>query len=374
MKFFEMWWKEQTEETKGYVRDLVNRGQLEMANGGWSMHDEACPTYEDMINNHMIGHEFLAREFGVKPRIGWQIDPFGHSNTNARFFAEMGFDAWFFGRMDWADEQTRAHNKELEWVWIPNKDNILEGNKIFTHKMWNAYDWNPTQQFDMWESMVLTSRPFVINEQSSSFDAKEIAEKFLAGMQEKIEAQKTDHIFHPWGGDFQYMNAFYNYKNLDNFIEYINKNYGDQYFLKYSTPSEYIDTIASLNITWPTKYDDLFPYSSDPGNFWTGYFTSRANLKGYIRRASSITHASNQLFSEIALDQSTSEEEMEKIMYTKNIMLDAMGIAQHHDAVSGTAKQAVTNDYQALIFQAIETTERAYSKIIGEKIKQNTGF
>lgn len=75
-----------------------------MANGGWSMHDEACPTYEDMINNHMIGHDFLLKEFGVKPRIGWQIDPFGHSNTNARFFAEMGFDAWFFGRMDWADE------------------------------------------------------------------------------------------------------------------------------------------------------------------------------------------------------------------------------------------------------------------------------
>jgi hypothetical protein len=64
------------------------------------MHDEACPTYEDMINNHQIGFDFALKEFGVKPRIGWQIDPFGHSATNARFFAEMGFDAWFFGRMD----------------------------------------------------------------------------------------------------------------------------------------------------------------------------------------------------------------------------------------------------------------------------------
>ena len=65
------------------------------------MHDEANAHYEDQINNMMIGHDFLMREFGVKPHIGWQIDPFGHSNANARLFAEMGFDAYFFWRIDY---------------------------------------------------------------------------------------------------------------------------------------------------------------------------------------------------------------------------------------------------------------------------------
>jgi hypothetical protein len=65
------------------------------------MHDEACPIYEDMIDNMKTGHEFIIKEFGVKPRIGWSIDPFGHSNTNARILAEMGFDAWFFARSDY---------------------------------------------------------------------------------------------------------------------------------------------------------------------------------------------------------------------------------------------------------------------------------
>lgn len=46
-------------------------GQLEIINAGWSMHDEACPIYEDMINNMMFGQEFALKEFGVKPRIGW---------------------------------------------------------------------------------------------------------------------------------------------------------------------------------------------------------------------------------------------------------------------------------------------------------------
>lgn len=35
------------------------------------MHDEACPHYEDMINNMQMGHQFALKEFGVAPRIGW---------------------------------------------------------------------------------------------------------------------------------------------------------------------------------------------------------------------------------------------------------------------------------------------------------------
>ena len=51
MKFFEMWWRNQSDDLKASVRDLVSSGRLEILNAGWSMHDEACPHYEDMINN-----------------------------------------------------------------------------------------------------------------------------------------------------------------------------------------------------------------------------------------------------------------------------------------------------------------------------------
>ena len=96
-----MWWDEQTDEKKELTKKLVQNGQLELINAGWSMHDEACADYEDMINNMMIGHNWVKEIFGVKPRIGWQIDPFGHSNTNARIFSEIGFDAMFIARLDY---------------------------------------------------------------------------------------------------------------------------------------------------------------------------------------------------------------------------------------------------------------------------------
>lgn len=52
-------------------------------NGGMCMHDEAAPHYIDMIDQTTLGHRFIKEEFNVTPRIGWQIDPFGHSAVQA---------------------------------------------------------------------------------------------------------------------------------------------------------------------------------------------------------------------------------------------------------------------------------------------------
>ena len=47
------------------------------------MHDEASPFYTEMIDQTTRGHQFLKKNFGDSaiPRGTWQIDPFGHSNT-----------------------------------------------------------------------------------------------------------------------------------------------------------------------------------------------------------------------------------------------------------------------------------------------------
>lgn len=54
-------------------------------NGGMSMHDEATPHYIDLIDQTTLGHQFIKNEFGQRPRVGWQIDPFGHSAVQASF-------------------------------------------------------------------------------------------------------------------------------------------------------------------------------------------------------------------------------------------------------------------------------------------------
>lgn len=72
-----------------------------------------------MISNMQFGHMKTLTEFGYIPRIGWQIDVFGLSATNARLMSEMGIKAVFGNRIDVADRQLRRNQKSLEFVWRP---------------------------------------------------------------------------------------------------------------------------------------------------------------------------------------------------------------------------------------------------------------
>ena len=65
-----------------------------------------------MIDQTTLGHQYILTEFGAaaNPTIGWQIDPFGHSATQAALLsAEVGFDALFFGRIDCQHSSTLRH-------------------------------------------------------------------------------------------------------------------------------------------------------------------------------------------------------------------------------------------------------------------------
>ena len=96
ISFFSIWWKEQTDAKKEKIKALVKNEQLVFLNGGWVMHDEAGAHYVSMIDQTTLGHTFLKEAFdGYTPRVGWQIDPFGHSNTHAWLSSEVGFDALY---------------------------------------------------------------------------------------------------------------------------------------------------------------------------------------------------------------------------------------------------------------------------------------
>jgi alpha-mannosidase len=122
--YFARWWREQDEAVRGLTRELVRSGRLEFANGGWCMHDEATTHYMDMIDQTTLGHRFIVSEFGehANPTVGWQLDPFGHSSTQAALLsAAVGFDALFFGRIDYQDHDLRVANKSLQFVWAPSQ-------------------------------------------------------------------------------------------------------------------------------------------------------------------------------------------------------------------------------------------------------------
>ena len=136
--FFQRWWKEQNEATKALVHKLVENGQFEFNLGGWVMSDEAASTYEDVINEMTLGAKFIYDEFGVRPTVGWSIDPFGHSKEIEALYADIGMDGFGINRVHYQDKADRIKNQKLEFVW---RGSNSQGQKsdMFVHMMDNHY-------------------------------------------------------------------------------------------------------------------------------------------------------------------------------------------------------------------------------------------
>ena len=105
--------------------------------------DEACPNYSDVLRNFEVGHDFVRQEFGVTPNVAWQLDPFGHSSGLADLFAEIGFEATFFARMNLEEAKARKLERDLEFVWKPRffgseKDTYRP--EILAHMLFDHYN------------------------------------------------------------------------------------------------------------------------------------------------------------------------------------------------------------------------------------------
>ncbi|KAL5754443.1 hypothetical protein ACOSP7_022663 [Xanthoceras sorbifolium] len=157
---------------------------------------------------------------------------------------------------------------------------------------------------------------------------------FISAATSQASVTRDNHIMWTMGGDFQYQYADSWFKQMDKLIHHVNKD--GQVNALYSTPSIYTDAKNAANTSWPLKTDDYFPYADRENAYWTGYFTSRPGLKRYIRMLSGYYLAAWQL--EFLAGKRSQGP-------TTYALGDALGIAQHHDAVSGTAKQHTTNDY-----------------------------
>ncbi|KAH8419560.1 hypothetical protein KR222_006062 [Zaprionus bogoriensis] len=341
--FFFKWYQEQTEQVQRLVKKLVNEGRLEFTGGAWSMNDEAAVHYQSVIDQFTLGLKVLNDTFGecARPRIGWQIDPFGHSREMASIFAQMGFDGEFFARMDHVEKNKRLNDLAIEMIWQSSA--TLKDSDIFTGLLYRHYSAPPGFCFDIHcgDEPIIDSKSYDNNVNSRVDD-------FISYVKNMAKSFRATHIMVPMGDDFQYEDAEINYKNMDKLIKYVNARQveGSKVNVFYSTPSCYVYELHQMQLTWPNKTQDFFPYSSDTHSYWSGYFTSRPTQKRFERDGNHLLQTVKQLSSFAHL---TSESQTEVLDELRQVM----GIMQHHDAITGTEKQAVARDYDRLLTDAI---------------------
>eukprot|EP01059_Diplonema_ambulator_P008478 TRINITY_DN18114_c0_g1_i1.p1 TRINITY_DN18114_c0_g1~~TRINITY_DN18114_c0_g1_i1.p1 ORF type:complete len:1107 (+),score=202.08 TRINITY_DN18114_c0_g1_i1:107-3322(+) len=359
--FFARWWDEQPDSKRDQVRSLVSSGQLEFVNGGWCMHDEASPYYVEMIDQTTRGHQFLKKEFGItaKPKGTWQIDPFGHSNTNAWLIAansEMEYEFW--GRMDRPDFEMRALEKRLEWIW-QGSQSLGDSAQIFAGQIFDkaGMGYGGWLMFDSNKNLQVQDDPTRHDYNVDYWVDTVVAEALL-----QSQSFKTDHQMWACGEDFNYQNAIHWYHNLDKLIHYVNQNTSINIF--YSTPSVYVEQKKKANITWEVRKDDIFPLMEGDGHaFWSGYFTSRPSLKRQVRVASNFLNAARQLevLSKVPvskISQLTTRPSPRVGSSWTDSLEGTVGLATHHDGMSGTERQNVANDYAQRISESQHEVEQ----------------
>jgi len=112
------------------------------------------------------------------------------------------------------------------------------------------------------------------------------------------------------------------------------------------------------------------PYSDREHGFWTGYFTSRVSLKGFVRDLGRYINTIRTHLGLLKLSNSSQvvSDNLDKLEDSIWQVEMAMGILQHHDAVSGTAKQKVTQNYFMTGATAKLKLDGFYSKVLKEQL------
>ena len=104
------------------------------------------------------------------------------------------------------------------------------------------------------------------------------------------------------------------------------------------------------SLTWPSKTQDFFPYSTSAYAYWTGYYTSRPTQKRFERDGNHFLQVAKQLTALGGLTAVNYNNNLDKLRH-------AMGVMQHHDAITGTERQHVAQDYDRLLSDALATAQ-----------------
>ena len=379
--FFERYWDELDTRTADLVRSHVASGQLEFINGGWSMcvgsaalchwrlfamvsralchiflppraaisrpprrrPDEACTSHADVINNAEGGQRFLRENFNVTPTTTWMIDPFGHSS----FFGAVmdsplaGVDAVFFMRADWQEIKARQAARTTEMVWAPSPT-LGDGGSTYAGILYGGYCTETGLSSDFYSD----DPPVMDDQRLEGYNVDAVVNATVALVMDALAqvpqggpgASGAADIMLPLGCDFAWENAASWFDNTDRLIHYLNLDGRVNAF--YSTPSAYAAAKLEAGRAYTKKTADFFPYDFFRHGYLTGFYTSRPALKGYIRESSGLYHASMQLqaLTGGAAGGNSPANPLHRLER-------ALGVAQHHDAVTGSSKQAVAYDY-----------------------------
>uniref|UniRef100_A0A915L3E9 mannosyl-oligosaccharide 1,3-1,6-alpha-mannosidase n=1 Tax=Romanomermis culicivorax TaxID=13658 RepID=A0A915L3E9_ROMCU len=372
ISFFERWWRDAGEEKRQKVKNLIKSGQFEIVTGAWVMTDEANSHYFATIDQIIEGNQWVYNHLDFIPKNHWSIDPFGLTPTMAHFTKLAGLSSMAVQRVHYSVKKYLAMNKKLEFYWRQLWNENQEQD-MFCHifpfysydvphtcgpepKVCCQFDFRRLPGFGMacpWQVA-----PSLITEKN----VEERAFTLLDQYRKKAQLYKTEVLLVPLGDDFRYDSAQewdHQFENYQKLFDFMNKKTEWNVEARFGTLNDYFKSLDnSVSVKkgsssdkksyFPVLSGDFFTYADRDHHYWSGYYTTRPFYKRMDRLLQQHLRAAEIIFSLANTRAKKQKVDGFKGEILFPMLVNArrnMGLFQHHDGVTGTAKDNVMMDY-----------------------------
>ncbi|KAH7637283.1 alpha-mannosidase-like protein [Dermatophagoides farinae] len=384
--YLSAWWETTNDAHREMLRKLIIEKRFEVVTGGWVMNDEANTHFWSILQQMVEGHEWLednidSEHVEWRPKHGWAIDPFGMSPTMAYLLKLMGFRAMVIQRVHYSIKKHLASNHQLEFRWRQHWEQTVNTDIVCHIEPFYSYDIPHTCgpdpkvccQFDF-KRLAKPKCPWKINPQIiTDANVEERAKTLLDQYRKKSLLYGTNSLLVPLGDDFRYddikewRNQYDNYRSI---MHFLNTRSEFNVEIKFATLSEYFDSILTTTTNneqissseqFPTLVGDFFTYADRDDHYWSGYYTSKPFYKRFERILASHSRAIEILFSigNILNNNVTAgNDPFKHLTYELKFARQNLALFQHHDGITGTAKDTVVVDYANRMLRSFENLQK----------------
>jgi hypothetical protein len=271
---------------------LAAQRRVELVGGGWASPDELLSPPDGVLLAFATGLDALSTELphAPRPRVAWQIDPFGHGAPTPPALRALNFSAVALNRVPFRTRARARGARSLDFLWRASP-HTRDAAALQAHILFEHY---------------ASPRGLDVTRLTAALSAAEASawaasESLARDLRRRADASASGHVLLLVGDDFRYSaNAAPALASLDALLAAFaaaEEGRSGAPRLRYSTPSAFFDAVAAAETAaapLPRREGAFAPYADaalSAENTWAGAYGARPGVKAAAWGAVSLARA-----------------------------------------------------------------------------------